>query len=107
MSEHEANTLPELLAIAAQHNAIVVDFHATWCGPCKRIAPYITKKCKDSGVVLVKVDVDQNPDAAQEYGISGMPTFAVLDKKGKVILTKTGGSEPIVNEIVAKAVSSK
>jgi thioredoxin 1 len=107
MSEHEANTLPQLLDIAAQHNAIVVDFHATWCGPCKRIAPYITKTCKEKGVVLVKVDVDQNPDAAGKYGISGMPTFAVLDKQGNVILTKTGGSEANVNEIVAKAVSSK
>lgn len=62
--EHDANTLQELLNIAAKHNAIVVDFHATWCGPCKRIAPYVKKKCQENGLTLVKVDVDQNGEAA-------------------------------------------
>jgi thiol-disulfide isomerase/thioredoxin len=42
----------------------VVDFYANWCGPCKKIAPYVEKKCKESGVVLVKVDVDVNGEAA-------------------------------------------
>ena len=38
----------------------VVDFHATWCGPCVNIAPYVEKKCEEKGVQLIKVDVDQN-----------------------------------------------
>jgi thioredoxin 1 len=106
MSELKPETLAELLAIASQHNAIVVDFYANWCGPCKKIAPYVEKKCKEFGVVLVKVDVDVNGDAATKYSVQAMPTFSVLDRQGNEILKRTGGTEGVVNEIVAKAVAS-
>ena len=85
--------------IAAKHKVIVVDFHATWCGPCKRIAPYVHTKSDQTGVVVVKVDVDQNGEAAQHYNVQAMPTFHVLDRTGTSIFTKTGGSEAVVNEI--------
>jgi len=107
MTELKPQTLPDLLAIASQHNAIVVDFYANWCGPCKNIAPYVHNKCKELGVVLVKVDVDVNGEAATKYGVTAMPTFSVLDRQGNVILTKVGGSQGVVNEIVDKAVSLK
>lgn len=108
MTEIECNSsLAELLAVASKHKAIVVDFHATWCGPCKRIAPYLHQKCQEAGVVLVKVDVDQNGEAAQHYGIQAMPTFKVLDSQGKAILTKTGGANPVVDEVVKHAASQK
>lgn len=85
MSEHEANTLGELLAIAAKHKAIVVDFYATWCGPCVRIAPYVHKKAHETGVTLVKVDVDKNPEASERYKVTAMPTFQVLDTNGNTV----------------------
>jgi thioredoxin 1 len=107
MSELKPETLAHLLAIASQHSAIVVDFYANWCGPCKKIAPYVEKKCKESGVVLVKVDVDVNGDAATKYGVQAMPTFSVLDRQGNEILKRTGGTEVVVNEIVGKAVALK
>lgn len=108
MTEFDCNTnLADLLKIASQHKAIVVDFHATWCGPCKNIAPYLKDKSKETGVILVKVDVDQNQEAAAKYGIQAMPTFKVLDNKGEVLLTKTGGAKPNVNEAFALALSKK
>jgi thioredoxin-related protein len=53
----------------------------------------------------VKVNVDFNGDASQRYGIQSMPTFKVLDTNGNEIYSATGGSQDIVNQVVAKAVS--
>jgi thioredoxin-like negative regulator of GroEL len=58
-------------------------------------------------VNLVKVNVDINTEASAHYKIQAMPTFLVLDSKGEVILSKTGGSNPVVDEIVAKAAAHK
>lgn len=60
MTEHEAKTMQELMGFASKGKATVVDFYATWCGPCVRIGPYVVKKCHESGVPLVKVNVDEN-----------------------------------------------
>jgi thioredoxin 1 len=64
---------------------VVIDFFATWCGPCKVIAPQIeTMSGEMADVVFLKVDVDENEDAAQEYNISAMPTFIFVKKEAKV-----------------------
>ncbi len=57
---------------------VVVDFWATWCGPCKMVAPEIEKLAeKYSGAVeVVKVDVDANPGISQMFGIMSIPTIA-------------------------------
>jgi len=107
MSEHEANNLAELKSIASKNKVIVVDFYATWCGPCVRIAPFVKKLCAENGLTLVKVNVDVGQDVSQTYNIQAMPTFKVLDTEGKEIFTKTGGSEAVVNEIVTFALARK
>jgi len=63
---------------------VVVDFWATWCGPCKRIAPMLSAAATDYGddVVIAKVDVDQNRAIAMKYGIQSIPTLMVF-KSGK------------------------
>ncbi|XP_030018073.1 thioredoxin b isoform X2 [Sphaeramia orbicularis] len=64
---------------------VVVDFTATWCGPCKTIAPFFEELSNThANVVFLKVDVDEAADVSQECGISCMPTFHFYKKGEKV-----------------------
>ncbi|TFJ87588.1 hypothetical protein NSK_000939 [Nannochloropsis salina CCMP1776] len=70
---------------SAGNKAVIVDFFATWCGPCKVIAPYFEElSTKFPDVVFIKVDVDENEEVAAFAGISAMPTFQVY-KDGKKV----------------------
>lgn len=55
---------------------VLVDFTATWCGPCKALAPVVDKLADESAgkYKVVKVDIDDSPGTAQKYGIRGVPT---------------------------------
>ena len=70
---------------------VLVDFWATWCGPCRMLAPTIAKIAEEqSGAVKVgKVDVDEEPMLAAKFGISSIPTLMVF-KNGKVVKTSVG-----------------
>lgn len=63
---------------------VLVDFHATWCGPCKTMAPILEEVKADLGgkVRIVKVDVDRNPKAAQKFKVQSVPTL-ILFQGGK------------------------
>jgi thioredoxin 1 len=55
---------------------VIIDFTATWCGPCKMVAPAYEKMSQEfPSVVFTKVDVDANEEAAAECGVQGVPTF--------------------------------
>ena len=83
---------------------VVVDFTATWCGPCQRIAPEFAKMAEDNpDCVFVKVDVDENEDVAQEQGVSAMPTFMYF-KNGKKVDELVGAS---IDQLKAKVASNK
>jgi len=69
MPEKDCKTLPELLAYCQSSSVVIVDFHATWCGPCRAIAPYVHQKANETGLAVAKVDVDINADAAAKYKI--------------------------------------
>lgn len=63
---------------------VIVDFFATWCGPCKMLAPVLEKVAdKHPDVKIVKVDVDQSSDLASKYGVMGVPTMIVF-KDGQI-----------------------
>lgn len=70
---------------------VLVDFFATWCGPCRMIAPSIEQLAAEfeGRAVVGKVDVDQEPALAQRFGVMSIPTLVVL-KGGKVVEQAVG-----------------
>ncbi|EDW03102.1 thioredoxin-2 [Drosophila grimshawi] len=65
---------------------VVVDFFATWCGPCRMISPKLEELAQQytEQLVVLKVDVDECEDIAMEYNISSMPTFLFIKNSNKV-----------------------
>jgi thioredoxin 1 len=70
---------------------ILVDFWAEWCGPCKQLGPILDEVANDmvGKVTIAKVNIDENPESPQKYGVRGIPTM-ILFKDGKAIATKVG-----------------
>jgi len=83
--------------------AVVIDFSATWCGPCKMIGPVfelLSEEFADS-VVFLKVDVDSNAETAQQYDVSAMPTFIFISAKGEVVDRLAGANADRLKELIS------
>ena len=70
----------------------VVDFFATWCGPCKALSPVLDSIAKDyhGKLVVYKVDVDEEPELASAFGIQSIPTMLFVPMKGNPTITRGG-----------------
>jgi thioredoxin 1 len=77
--------------IAESKVSVLVDFWAEWCGPCKQIGPILEEIAieHESKIKVLKINIDENPQTPQRYGVKGIPTL-LLFKKGKLIDTKVG-----------------
>lgn len=84
-------TKEEFKTLLQEKGVILVDFFATWCGPCKMIGPVIEKVAGkyEGKVKVVKIDIDQEKELAAEYEVQTVPTILVI-KDGKIAERKSG-----------------
>ncbi|CAI4062831.1 thioredoxin TRX2 SKDI_07G4610 [Saccharomyces kudriavzevii IFO 1802] len=91
-------------ALASGDKLVVVDFFATWCGPCKMIAPMIEKFAEQySDAAFYKLDVDEVSDVAQKTEVSSMPTL-IFYKGGKEITRVVGANPAAIKQAIASNV---
>ncbi len=72
-----------------KEGTVLVDFFATWCGPCKMLSPVLEELSEESDVLIVKVDVDEAGPLAAQYGIQAVPTL-MLFKNGQRVDVRMG-----------------
>ena len=83
--------LSEYNSIISQNQLVVIEFTATWCGPCKQIAPVFETLCQNNPhCIFRKVDVDECDDICDKFNISSMPTFQFF--KNNKLLTQFSGA---------------
>ncbi|KAL2019844.1 hypothetical protein VTK56DRAFT_9106 [Thermocarpiscus australiensis] len=105
MTVHIVATREEFKETIAKNPVVIVDAFATWCGPCKAIAPQIAKWSEDPAfkdkIHFTKFDVDAVPDLAQELGIRAMPTFLFF-KDGEKVDEFLGANPPAILNLLKK-----
>ncbi|MDO5346659.1 MAG: thioredoxin [Lachnospiraceae bacterium] len=69
---------------------VLLDFYADWCGPCRMVSPFIDEIAEENPQYFVgKINVDQEPELAQTFGVSSIPMLVVM-KHGKIVLQSSG-----------------
>ncbi|MCU4801733.1 thioredoxin [Halobacteria archaeon HArc-gm2] len=72
------NGAAELNDVVGNHDVVLADFYADWCGPCQMLEPVVESIAAETAATVVKVDVDANQRLASEYGVRGVPTLVLF-----------------------------
>ncbi len=79
--------------IKTSDKVVLLDFYADWCGPCRMVSPIVDEIAKENADIVVgKINVDENPELAVEFGVTSIPLLVVM-KDGKVV-NKALGARP-------------
>lgn len=88
----------EFLNLLGGDSDVVVKFWATWCGPCRALAPHFETAAENCDAIFVAVDVDKAPWATLEYGVRGVPAVKLF-RDGESVDLKARTAVPMLNEI--------
>jgi thioredoxin 1 len=72
------NGTDELSETVAEHDVVLADFHADWCGPCQMLEPIVETIAAETDAAVAKVDIDANQQLAAEYGVRSVPTLVLF-----------------------------
>jgi len=75
--------------VVSANDLVLIDFWAEWCGPCKKLSPILDEISNERGLLVGKLNVDENPQKMEEFSVHSIPTM-VLFKSGQPVKTITG-----------------
>ena len=97
----------EIVVEKSYKRPVVIDFWAPWCGPCRVLKPLLEKLSGEYGFILAKINTDENPHIAQEFGVSGIPDVRIFIN-GKEVERFVGAlPEPRLREVLSKYIKSE